>query len=165
MQRPGRIRGWLIALCGSVAIGTLFVPFYSVQTKENVWLTLGGSAFWQWITDANAFPGELVHRLVSQTNGAETVFWVLTAIYLLAGPLLVAYFGVRYTIAALGGGFSFLNAVSSLALYLAVGWLGLAYISARANLSLNLFTIADIGFWIGSIALIAGALVRRFVHD
>ncbi len=165
MQHPDRIRRWLVALCGCVAIGTLFVPFYSVQTEENVSLTIGGPAYWQWITGVDAYPGEMANRLVRQTDGADTVFWVLTAIYLLAGPLLVAYFGVRYIIAALAGGYSFLNAVSALAVYLAVGWLGLAFMSARADLPLELFTIADIGFWIGSIALIAGALVRRFVHE
>lgn len=165
MKRPSQIRRWLVGLCGCVAVGALLLPFYTIRAEANLSLSIGGLAYWQWITDSGTFPSEIAQRLVSQTDGADTIFWVLTAVYLLAGPLFVAYFGVRYIIAALGGGYSFLNAVSALAVYLAVGWLGLAFMSARADIPLGLFTIEDTGFWIGSIALITGAFVRRFVHD
>lgn len=160
--------------CGVAATVSFVLPFYRVELSaggpfhicgpdlvRTVFLRRGVCGF-------APGPGarELFQTLVSSTAGARLAQWIAIGLYLVAGPALMAYFGIRLVVAALAGAkYHALGAVIVVIGYAAVGWTGIRMIGGAPGAPFGFFEMAQTGFWLGSISLILGGLAQEVTRD
>ena len=160
---PRRI---VAAATGALAVLTLAMPFFTVRIGPLAIGEVSGRAYWSWAANAGQGFGDALGNLVRLAGGVELAIWIVIGAYLLAGPLLIAYFGVRGVLAATVGTTDDPDGSALIAVaYGIVAWIGLAALGARTGLPVGLLEFADVGFWLGEAALIAGAVARRIAHD
>jgi hypothetical protein len=149
---------------GLLTVATVTIPVFSIANERGTDYEISAGAIWHILTGGVDTITSLAAPLVDVGGSADMAGWILVAVYLLAGPLMLAYFGVRHIVAAISRLYHG-NAAISVIIYAAVGWFGLSWWGGRTGIELELLDIADVGFWVGSLALVAGAVVRRIVHD
>jgi hypothetical protein len=172
MTRIG-VRRWITLLCGATAVLSFWLPFFHVRLDgTGPTFEISGRAILRSIfrpeggcllTRGNSVAGvgEMFRTIIENTVGARLSLWVAIILFLIAGPLLVAYLGIRYVIGAVRGGYGYLGAVGLILAYSLVGWIGLRAVGDAAGVPMGFFAMAGAGFWLGGVALAVGAFLQE----
>ena len=162
----GTHRRTLIRMSGVAALSSLYAPFYRLDIAGVSAFEISGRAYFMMLFGQNDDVMRVINEVTRMSSGSDLVLWIALLAFLLAGPLLIAYYAARYLIASFRPDrFSYTNPVFAVLGYAIIGWLGLPVLGAHVSLQLSFTSIAGPGFWVGFPALIVGAVIGKYYHD
>lgn len=174
----GNVARWLTGACGIAALASLALPFVAVTLAiEGRTFEISGPAIVRALVRMTPPPQSghpqvrgrddagvraLFRSVMRDTSGRALVVGVGVGLYLIAGPVIMAYFGIRYVLAALfGGAYGYRSAVAVVLAYALLGWVGINALHGTGGMPTSFFGITRSGFWLASTGLVLGGLFRR----
>ena len=155
----GRI---LAGICGVGVLAAFMLPFYRLDLGSHGAFEVSLNAVLEGSGDIQAYS----RMVMTDPPAGSVTSWILLGAYLVAGPVYLAYVGVRMVFWAVSGSHCGHIASAMIVIsYVVIGWGVIDVFPDTVSIPVSYWEMTASGLWLAVSAVISGSIIREVMRD